>query len=96
MTDTLAIFRRITRAGMPEEQAEILARELCRLPQPLTSAADARKPSRAFGKAVTTWYLSNLSNHPLLNGIGTGLALAAIEWTVFSPYLRSLARLCSY
>src|SRR5579875_1880036 len=91
MTDTLTLFKRLTEAGMPPAQAEIIVQALHEMGQPadrpqLTATAPVRYSRSAFWN----WYMGNSSRHPFLNGIGTGIALVAIEWALVFPLIDGL------
>jgi hypothetical protein len=98
MTDTLAIFRRLTEAGMPGVQAEILATEIFDLQRrgcPKLAATEA--PPRYSKNLFWNWYVGNTSRHPFLNGIVTGLVLVGVEWVLIFPVFdRVVAHVCGH
>lgn len=94
MTDTHKIFKRLTDAGMPEAQAEIVVNELFELRRAAeaasTRASVPEQPTRYSSNPFWNWYIGNSSRHPFLNGLGTGLALAALEWAIVFPVIDCL------
>jgi len=93
MTDTLTLFKRLIDAGMPAVQAEIIVQELYEIRQAAERPQSApTAPVRYSRNLFWNWYMGNSSRHPFLNGIGTGIALVAIEWAVVFPLIDGLIK----
>jgi hypothetical protein len=85
LTDTLRIFERLTNAGIPAEQAEIIANEVFDIQRAGGSTPPVLAEPRYSRNPFWNLYVGNSSRHPFLNGIGTGLVLAAVEWAIVFP-----------
>jgi hypothetical protein len=90
MMDTLTLFKKLTEAGMPPGQADVIVQELFEIKQAAERShpqATPTVPTRYSKNAFWNWYMENSSRHPFLNGIGTGITLVAIEWAVVFPII---------
>ncbi|WP_158660482.1 hypothetical protein [Paraburkholderia hospita] len=96
MTDTLELFKKLTKAGMTEAQAELLVTALWEMQYRPSLDLASNQPSRLFPARFWRWYLRDMSRHPALNGMLTGLAIAAIENAILFPLFDLVPRLCSH